>query len=65
MPKPSDDLSDEVLHQGLTPGEYEGRNALVAEEILRRRHEERVRSGASRTYRSLGCSLLALDQIET
>jgi hypothetical protein len=44
-PKPSDDLSDEVLHQGLTTGEYEGRNALVAEEILRRRHEERARSG--------------------
>ena len=36
MPKPSDDLSDEQLHQGLTTGEYQGRDALVAEEILRR-----------------------------
>ena len=47
MPKPSDDLSDETLHQGLATGEYEGRDALVAEEILRRRHEERARSGAT------------------
>ena len=48
MPKPSDDLSDEILHQGLATGEYEGRDALVAEEILRRRHEERARTGAYR-----------------
>ena len=47
MPKPSDDLSDET-HQGLATGEYEGRDALVAEEILRRRHEKRVRSGGYR-----------------
>jgi hypothetical protein len=48
MPKPSDDLSDENLHQGLATGRYEGRDALIAEEILRRRHEERARSGAYR-----------------
>ena len=48
MPKPSDDLSDENLHQGLATGEYEGRDALVAEEILRRRHEARARSGGYR-----------------
>ena len=48
MPKPSDDLSDENLHQGLATGEYEGRNALVAQEILRRRHEERARTGSYR-----------------
>jgi hypothetical protein len=48
MPKPSDDLSDEQLHHGLATGEYEGRDALVAEEILRRRHEERARTGAYR-----------------
>jgi hypothetical protein len=46
MPKPSDDLSDETLHQGLATGEYEGRDALVAEEILRRRHEERARTAS-------------------
>ena len=34
MPKPSDDLTDEQIHQGLTTGEYQGRDALVAEEIL-------------------------------
>jgi hypothetical protein len=45
MPKPSADLTDEQLHQGLANGEYEGRDALVAEEILRRRHEERASSG--------------------
>ena len=45
MPKPSADLTDEQLHQGLTSGVFEGRDALVAEEILRRRHEERVSSG--------------------
>ena len=33
MPKPSDDLSDEQLHQGLATGEYEGRDALVAEKF--------------------------------
>ena len=48
MPKPSDDLTDEQLHQGLTTGEYQGRDALVAEELLRRRHEERSRSGKYR-----------------
>jgi hypothetical protein len=48
MPKPSDDLSDEQIHQGLTTGEYQGRDALVAEEILRRRHEERSRTGKYR-----------------
>jgi hypothetical protein len=45
MPKPSADLSDEQLHQGLASGEYQGRDALVAEEILRRRHEELASSG--------------------
>ena len=48
MTKPSNDLSDETLHQGLATGEYEGRDALVAEEILRRRHRERARTGAYR-----------------
>ena len=42
MPKPSDVLTDDQIHQGLNTGEYQGRDALVAEEILRRRHEERV-----------------------
>ena len=45
MPKPSEELSDDNLHVGLATGEYEGRDALVAQEILRRRHEERARSG--------------------
>jgi hypothetical protein len=45
MPKPSDDLSDEQLHQDLATGEFQGRDALIAEEILRRRHEERARRG--------------------
>ena len=48
MPKPSDDLSDENLHQGLATGEYEGRDAKVAEEILRRRYEKRARRGGYR-----------------
>jgi hypothetical protein len=48
MSKPTDDLSDENLHQGLATGEYEGRDALVAQEILRRRHEERARTGSYR-----------------
>ena len=48
MPKPSDDLTDEQLHQGLTTGEYQGRDALVAEELLRRRYEERSRTGKYR-----------------
>ena len=48
MPKPSDNLSDEQLHQGLASGEFQGRDALIAEEILRRRHEERARRGRYR-----------------
>ena len=65
MPKPSDDLSDEQLHQGLTSGDFEGRDALVAEEILRRRHDENSRWRISLwTDRSNGCSSLALDQGE-
>jgi hypothetical protein len=48
MPKPSEDLSDETLYQGLATGEYEGRDALVAEEILRLRHQERARRGRYR-----------------
>ena len=46
MSKPSDDLSDEQLHQGLATGELAGRDALVAEEILKRRHEKRAGSGS-------------------
>jgi hypothetical protein len=45
MAKASDDLSDEALHQGLATGEFQGRDALIAEEILRRRHEDRARGG--------------------
>jgi hypothetical protein len=41
MPKPSDDLTDDQIHQGF-------RDALVAEEILRRRHQERSRTGKYR-----------------
>ena len=59
MPKPSDDLSDEQLHQGLTSGDFEGRDALVAEEILRRRHEERTRAGGYR-FGLIGAMVAAL-----
>jgi hypothetical protein len=48
MPKPSKDLSDEQLHQGLATGEFKDRDALVAEEILKRRHEERTLAGSYR-----------------
>jgi hypothetical protein len=46
MTKPSNDLSDEQLHEGLSTGEFAGRDALVAEEILRRRHEKRAGGGS-------------------
>ena len=48
MPKPSDNLSDEQLHQGMVAGEFQGRDALIAEEMLRRRHEERAQRGRYR-----------------
>jgi hypothetical protein len=48
MPKPSNDLTDKQLHEGLANGEFQGRDALVAEEIIRRRHSERVRAGGYR-----------------
>jgi hypothetical protein len=37
VPKPSDNLTDEQLYQGLTAGAFQGRDALIAEELLRRR----------------------------
>jgi hypothetical protein len=48
MAKPADDLSDDQLREGIATGEYEGRGALIAGEILQRRHEERVRSAKYR-----------------
>jgi hypothetical protein len=45
MAKPSADLTDEELQQGIISGEFSGRDAAIAEEILRRRHEERASSG--------------------
>jgi hypothetical protein len=45
MTKPSDDLTDKQLHEGLSHGEFKGRDALIAEEILRRRHEDRATAG--------------------
>ena len=43
MPRPTDDLSDAQLKKGLASGEFEGRDALIAEEILKRRHQENTR----------------------
>jgi hypothetical protein len=48
MAKPSDDLTDDQLRQGIANGEYDGREALIAGEILRRRHEQRTRTGQYR-----------------
>ena len=49
MAKPTNDLSDDQLSaRGIANGEYEGREALIAAEILKRRHEERARSGGYR-----------------
>jgi hypothetical protein len=45
MPKPTPDLTDHQLHEGLASGQFEGRDAQVAEEILRRRHQERANAG--------------------
>ena len=43
MPRPTDELTDEQLRQGIASGEYDGRDALIAAEILKRRHEQRAR----------------------
>jgi hypothetical protein len=45
MARPTNDLSDDQLRQGIKNGEYGDRDALIAGEILKRRHEERARSG--------------------
>jgi hypothetical protein len=58
MTKPTDELSDDQLRQGIISGEYEGRDALIADEILRRRHEERARSGKYRFGR-VGAAIAA------
>jgi hypothetical protein len=59
MPKPSNHLTDKELHEGLASGEFQGRDALVAEEIIRRRHEQRVRAGGYR-FGWLGAAVAAL-----
>ena len=59
MAKPSDDLTDKQLQEGLASGEFKERDALIAQEILRRRHDERVRSGGYRLG-WLGAALAAL-----
>lgn len=55
MPKPSDALTDKQLHESLVRGEFQGRDAQIAEEILRTRHEDRVTAGR---YNSGGWVLL-------
>ena len=45
MAKVSDDLGDKALHEGLATGEFQGRDALIAEELLKRRHEDRALGG--------------------
>jgi hypothetical protein len=59
MSKPSDDLSDKQLHRGLASGEFKDRDALIAREILRRRHDERVRNGGYK-FGWLGAALAAI-----
>jgi hypothetical protein len=59
MAKPTNDLGDEQLREGITTGEYKGRDALIADEILRRRHEERARAGRYRFGR-LGAMVAAV-----
>jgi len=58
MAKPTADLTDDQLRQGLKDGEYDGRDALIAAEILQRRHEERARSGQYR-FGTLGAMVAA------
>jgi hypothetical protein len=45
MAKLSDDLKDEALHQGLATGKFQGRDAQIAEEMLKRRHGDRASGG--------------------
>jgi hypothetical protein len=59
MAKLSDDLKDEALHQGLATGQFQGRDAQIAEEILRRRHENRA-SGGQYKFGWLGAVAAAL-----
>jgi hypothetical protein len=59
MAKPTTDLSDDQLSEGIKKGEYEGRDALIAAEILQRRHEERVRSGKYR-FGKVGARVAAI-----
>ena len=59
MAKPTNDLSDDQLREGIKNGAYEGRDALIAAEILQRRHEERARSGKYRLG-AIGAKIAAL-----
>jgi hypothetical protein len=58
MAKPSPDDSDKQLQEGLASGTLEGRDALIAEEILKRRHEERAQSGGYK-FGWLGAAIAA------
>lgn len=55
MTRPTDNLSDAQLKKGLGSGEFEGRDALIAEEILKRRHQENERMGDKTRYPRSSC----------
>ena len=63
MGNPSERHSDEELRQALADGTFEGRKAAVAEEILRRRNEERARRVVSEVWLDRGDSggIVSLD----
>ena len=60
MTKPTDDMSDQRLRDGLKSGEFEGRNELIAEEILRRRYRRSCPKRSVRYYWRFDDSLMAM-----
>ena len=59
MAKPLEERSDEELKRGLAEGEFGDKKAVVAQEILRRRHEAKTEE-LKRKYTWFGSILAAV-----
>jgi hypothetical protein len=59
MAKPLEERSDEELERGLSEGEFGDKKAVIAQEILRRRHEAKAQE-LKRRYTWFGSILAAL-----
>ena len=62
MAKPLEERSDEELKRGLAEGEFGDKKAVIAQEILRRRHEAKAQE-LKRKYAWFGSILAAISVV--